>query len=390
MRSLLIVVLLACLGALPGCSLLFSNSSPAFETEYYAVSSDVVPQWRGTERESIEHLRLRLWLIDAASESSLRNTFNPRVKIVRLNGDLGHGLESRFMQSDRDEPPLSRTRTVGLLQHLGDDTVEAVLFEGASAVWPTDQYHYAVFYGDRGEIGALWSAVGGFVPVSIPSGTYLRSYIHDGGLVASIPGEVIVAKTGDGLLAMDWNGHPISDSGWPEGFEADAVYPVLDDSAILVVHGDTAGPPELEAGASLWRPSSGLHHVTTHEGGWVLGPSNAYYGFTAQRDRVYKLQWSAGGKPTARRVLPVSGLSRTVSSMSPDGRFVVSGGPDIKGVRNFGRIHEVHEKSDRIWRNAQSKAWVMPEPIWLCPKFGAPTSIKIVPRPDWIRSADHR
>ncbi|MEO1277787.1 MAG: hypothetical protein AAFV77_02400 [Planctomycetota bacterium] len=384
MRTLLVVGLLPVVLLLSGCSLVSGSAVRGPRPTYFAVSSRVEPVWQGWRDDSIEHLRLRLWLIDAADSAGLRNTYDPRVKTVFLSGTLGHELGSRIQPAGRDDPPFGSNRTVGLLQHLEDESVEAVLFEGAWAVGPAGRYHYAMMYGDRGEFGALWSAAGGFVPVSIPRSIPPHHYAPYGGLVAVIPGEIVVARTADGLNAMGWDGQPIDDPGWPDGFEADAVYPVLADSAILFVHREADGPLKMEAGASIWRPHTGFHHITSHEEGWVQGPSNAYYGFTERRDRLYRLEWPADEKPTARRVLSVSGLFRTVSSISPDGRFVVSGKPDIKGVRNFARFHENYESQDKVWRTVSTRTSGVVEPIWLHRRFGAPSEITVVPCPDWI------
>jgi hypothetical protein len=79
-------------------------------------------------------------------------------------------------------------------------------------------------------------------------------------------------------------------------------------------------------------------------------------------------------------VLNVPGLFRTASSMSPDGRFVVSGDPGFKVDRNDARIHEVHENGERLWRRVGDPGRGL-RPVWLHKRFGAPESVTIVPRP---------
>jgi hypothetical protein len=164
-----------------------------------------------------------------------------------------------------------------------------------------------------------------------------------------------------------------------EGAEIRSVFPVLDDTAILIAHG---GGPRVTEGASLWRPDEGLHQVVQFKEGSVQGPGNAYYGFDADRDRIYLLSWPKGGRAKASRVLNVRGWSRTASSMSPDGRFIVSGNFGFKVIRNDPRIDEVHESGRTTKRRvAELGAYQSLDPVWLHPDFGAPQSVNIVPRP---------
>lgn len=345
------------LALLPGCSLLWGGNHPDVEPEYFAVSSGAAPVWRGTEVESIPHLRLRIWLLDSGIGGRLSNTFDPETKI------LG---------------------THGLLIRRENGAVEAIVFEDARFITPAGGGFYCITYGERGQDASLWSEAGGFEPIELPPVS--KPWMLGGGVggaVAVIPGRVVaIHSTGGRLVAMDWAGELLADVPWPEGFEVETAFPVLDDTAILLAYPEQEGEPSMDEGVALWRPSEGLHVVGEDKDGHVQGPGNAYFGFGYERDRIVRLSWPEGEQPRANRVYNVGGYGRTASAMSPDGRYVVSGDPGFKVIRDDPRFHQVHDNGVTIARRVgELSAYGALDPVWLHPKFGAPTSVQIVPRP---------
>lgn len=378
MRHLSIAVLALFLGVLPGCRLyggMPGDRGPS--PNYFAVSREVEPLWQGWRDDSIPHLRLRLWLLDAAEGASVRNTYDPAVKMLVLEGEPRGGLALgiELVDSRGHLGP----RTSGLLIQRQDDQgrpgleVDCLLFEGAHGISPAGGDHYCIFYGERWTRPVLWSEADGFRPIGLAD-------LGGWDSIAVIPGEAIVARTDRGLVALDWAGNPMPDPGWAPGFDARAVYPVLDDTAILIKHRGNDGPHPTKEGAYMWRPGKSPHRVVPFQEGWVEGPGNAYFGFEHNRDRIYRLEWPADGEPTARRVLGVPGAFRTASSMSPDGRFVISGDPGFKVPRNDARVHEVHEDGTRLWRRVGDPGRGL-RPVWLHKRFGAPGSVEVVRRP---------
>lgn len=382
MRAVFATVLSVFLGVQVGCGLI-SGGMPGDRgpsPSQFAVSREVEPQWQGWRDDSVPHLRLRLWLIDAAEAAHIGNTYDPAVKLLVLEGDLRDGLAPGFVPADSGG--LHGSYSYGLLIQRDDDEgrpgkqVHCVLFEGAYGILPVGQQHYCIFYGDRGPGPMLWSEADGFRDAGV-------DHVRGRAAMAIIPGQAIVARTSEGLVALDWNGRPLAYSGWEAGLDPRAIYPVLDDTAVLITHGRRKEAPMLEEGAYLWRPGDGPHRVLSQNSGWVEGPGNAYFGFDSSRDRIYRLEWQDGQDPAARRVLNVRGLNRTASAMSPDGRFVISGDPAFKGGRNDPRVDEVHEDGRRLWRRVGTpRMHSAVRPVWLHHRFGAPGSVQIVPKPE--------
>lgn len=381
MRGLRFAFFVLAIGVLPGCGLfggMPGDRGPS--PNYFSVSSEVEPIWQGWRDDSIPHLRLRLWLIDAAEEASVGNTYDPAVKILVLKGDLRDGLVPDLEQVDSGGYP--SPQACGLLIQREDDQnrpglqVDCLLFEGAHDIVPAAQNYYCIFYGDRGTQPVLWSEADGFRPIG-------RTDLRGWNSIAVIPGRAIVVRTREGLVALDWDGNPMPDPGWAPGLDVGAVYPVLGDTAVLFPYDGSDNPP-MKEGAYLWRPGpsggDGPHRVVPFQDGWVDGPGNAYFGFESNRDRIYSLEWPADEEPTGRRVLDVPGVFRTASAMSPDGRFVISGDPGFKVPRNDARVHEVHENGKRLWRRVGDPRRGL-QPVWLHKRFGAPASVEIVRRP---------
>lgn len=350
MCGLRLAFIVLTLGVLPGCSLFWGSVEPDSKPDYFAVSHAVEPLWQGREADSIAHLRLRLWVKDARAGGSLSNTYDPHAKVVGSWGILFHRRKGR------------------------DD---AFVFEDARRVTPASGEHYGIVYDD---LAMLWSEKDGFEPVALPDIKIPMWFSGGvGGGVAVIPGRAIVVRTEGGLAAMDWAGDRLHELDELDGADIESVFPVLGDSAILIAHGEG---PNAREGASLWRPGEGLHRIVRYKEGSVHGPANAYFGFDAERDRIFHLSWPSGGKPKASRVLNVCGWRRTASSMSPDGRFVVSGGFGFKVIRANPLFHEVHENGTTIKRQvAKQRAYQALAPVWLHRDFGAPDSVERVRRP---------
>ena len=245
---------------------------------------------------------------------------------------------------------------------------------------------YCIEYGPNGEDAVLWSEAGGFEPIALPS---LRGLRQIGGRVAVIPDRVVVARARGGLVVMDWSGSWLEAEHWPLVFDVEAVFPVLDDTAILIAYEDRDELPAMRGGAAMWRPGEPLHRVTGASDGGVQGPSNAYFGFHHDRDLVLRLDWPESASPSTSRVLNVPGWKRTAAAMSPDGRYVVSGGFGFKVLRTNPIVYEANDARTRLGcRVGEPEQHQALDPVWLRPTFGAPSTIEAVRPPDWIWSRD--